>query len=131
MELRERATRMTLEALADPARAKGAVRRIAVELGIHPEAWRTWVRQAEIDQGTRPGVTTDQAERIKKLEAENRELRRVNATPEERVGFLRGGARPPVVLICRYIDQHKKELRGRADLPGSARLRRQGSPLST
>ena len=46
------------------------------------------MRQAEIDQGTRPGVTTDQAERIKKLEAENRELRRVNATPEERVGFF-------------------------------------------
>ena len=45
-ELRERATRMTLEALADPARAKGAIRRIADELGVHPEALRTWVKKA-------------------------------------------------------------------------------------
>ena len=79
IELRERATRMTLEALADPARAKGAIKRIADELGIHPEALRTWVRQAEVDQGIRPGTTTSDAEKIKALEAENRELRRANA----------------------------------------------------
>ena len=45
-ELRERATRMALEALADPARAKGAVRRIADELRVHPEALRSWVKKA-------------------------------------------------------------------------------------
>ena len=78
-ELRERATRMTLEALADPARAKGAIRRIADELGVHPEALRTWVKKAQIDQGTRPGTTTDQAQRLKELEKEVRELRRANA----------------------------------------------------
>ena len=61
-ELRERATRMTLEALADPARAKGAIRRIGEELGVHPEALHTWVKKAQIDQGTRPGTTTDQAQ---------------------------------------------------------------------
>ena len=61
-ELRERATRMTLEALSDPARAKGSIRRIADELGVHPEALRTWVKKAQIDQGTRPGTTTDQAQ---------------------------------------------------------------------
>ncbi len=63
-ELRERATRMTLEALADPARAKGAIRRIADELGVHPEALRTWVKKAQVDQGTQPGITTKDAQRI-------------------------------------------------------------------
>ncbi|WP_167150179.1 transposase [Actinomyces sp. ZJ308] len=87
-ELRERATRMTLEALADPARAKGAVRRIADELGVHPEALRTWVRQAEIDQGTRPGTTTDEAQRIKELEKEVRELRRANAILKSASAFF-------------------------------------------
>ena len=54
-----------LEALADSARAKGAIRRIADELGVHPEALRTWVKKAQIDQGTQPGTTTDEAQRIK------------------------------------------------------------------
>ena len=69
-ELRERATRMALDALADPARAKGAIRRISDELGVHLEAVRTWVKKAQVDQGTRPGTTTDQAQRIKELEKE-------------------------------------------------------------
>lgn len=77
-ELRERATRMTLEALADPARAKGAIRRIADELGVHPEALRSWVKKAQVDGGLRPGTTTDEAARIKELEKEVRELRRAN-----------------------------------------------------
>lgn len=88
LELRERATRMTLEALADPARAKGAVKRIADELGVHPEALRTWVRQAEVDQGTRPGTTTAEAERIKELKKEIRELRRANAILKSASAFF-------------------------------------------
>ena len=81
-ELRERATRMVLEALADPARAKGAIRRIADELGVHPEALRTWVKKAQIDDSLRPGTTTDEAQRIKELEKEVRKLRRANAIPK-------------------------------------------------
>lgn len=77
-ELRERATRMALEALADPGRVKGAIRRIANELGVHPEAVRTWVKKAQIDAGLRAGTTTQDATRIKELEKEVRELRRAN-----------------------------------------------------
>ena len=67
---------MALETLADPVRARGAIRRIADELGVHPEALRTWVKKAQIDQGTQPGTTTDEAQRIKELEKEIRELER-------------------------------------------------------
>ena len=69
-ELRERATRMALEALADPARTRGAIRRIGEELGVHPEALRTWVKKAQVDPGSRPGTTTDEAQWIKELEEE-------------------------------------------------------------
>ena len=56
----------------------GAIKRIADQLGIHPEALRTWVRQAEIDGGLRQGTSTDDATRLVELEREVRELRRAN-----------------------------------------------------
>ena len=59
-------------------RRRGAIKRVADQLGIHPEALRTWVRQAEIDGGLRPGITTDETSRISELEREVRELRRAN-----------------------------------------------------
>src|SRR4051794_16079500 len=77
-ELRERATRMAVEARQDPATRAGALSRIAKQLGINPETLRNWVTQAEIDGGVRPGTTTDDAQRLIELERENRELRRVN-----------------------------------------------------
>lgn len=77
-ELKERATRLALDARRDPAGRVGAIKRIADQLGIHPEALRTWVRQAEVDGGITPGVTTAEAQRIADLERENRELRRAN-----------------------------------------------------
>ena len=51
---------------------------VARQLGIGPESVRKWVQQAEIDRGDRGGLTTEERERIKQLERENRELRRAN-----------------------------------------------------
>jgi transposase len=78
-ELRERATRMVVEARKDPVNGTGAIKRIADQLGIHPEALRVWVKRAEVDAGDRPGTTSSDADRIAALERENRELRRANA----------------------------------------------------
>ena len=77
-ELRERATRMAVELRQDPSSRSGAIKRVADQLGMHPETLRNWVRQAEIDEGHRPGTTTAESERIKQLEAEVRELKRAN-----------------------------------------------------
>jgi transposase len=63
----------------DPAGRTGAIRRSADQLDVHPEALRGWVRQAETDDGSRPGTTSADAARIAELERENRELRRTNA----------------------------------------------------
>ncbi len=77
-ELRERAVRMVLETASSEGERYGVVTRIARQLGIGPESLRNWVRQAEVDGGTRAGLTSEERERIKLLERENRELRRAN-----------------------------------------------------
>ncbi|KHJ73416.1 transposase [Rhodococcus pyridinivorans] len=88
VELKERATRMVVEARQDPATRPGALKRIADQLGVHPEALRTWVKQAEVDGGVRLGTTTSDAERIAQLERENRELRRANTILEQASAFF-------------------------------------------
>lgn len=57
----------------------GTIKRVADQLGIGTESVRLWVKQAEIDDGVKPGVTSADSARIKELEQENRELRRANA----------------------------------------------------
>ena len=72
-ELKERAVRMVRD-----IDERGAIKRVADQLDINPETLRNWVRQAEIDDGSRPGVTTEEAEENKRLRSENAELRRAN-----------------------------------------------------
>lgn len=87
-ELRERATRLAVEARRDPASAGGAIRRIADQLGVHPEALRVWVKQVETDDGMRPGTTSAEAARIAELEREVRELRRANQILKSAASFF-------------------------------------------
>ena len=55
-----------------------AIESIASKIGCAAQTLHTWVRQAERDQGLKPGPTTDERERLKQLERENRELRQAN-----------------------------------------------------
>ena len=77
-EVRQRAVRMVLEHGGDHASQWAAIGSIAGKIGCTAETLRTWVRQAERDQGLRAGSTTAEQERIKTLERENRELRQAN-----------------------------------------------------
>jgi transposase len=71
-ELRERAVRLVFE-------SGRPIAHVARDLGIHKEALRLWVRQAEADGGSRNDrLTTEERERLKVLERENRELRKAN-----------------------------------------------------
>jgi transposase len=78
-ELRERAVRMVMESRADYPHESAAIKSVASKLGItSPESLRKWLRQAEIDGGTRAGKTSEEIAEIKKLKKEVAELRRAN-----------------------------------------------------
>ena len=77
-ELRERAVRMVREHEGEHASRSAAVRSVAQKVGCHRETLRLWLRQAERDDGVRPGPTSEERERIRALERENRELRQAN-----------------------------------------------------
>ena len=78
-ELRERAIRMVAEVRPDYPSDWPAIRAVAAKLGIgSAETLRKWVRQAEVDDGKRASVTTEESAELRKLRAEVRELRRAN-----------------------------------------------------
>jgi transposase len=77
-EVRERAVRMVAEHREEYPSEWAAMTSIAGKLGMTPETLRTWVRRAEVDDGFRPGLTTDERKKLKELEREVKELRRAN-----------------------------------------------------
>ena len=77
-EVRERAVRLVQEHRGEYTSLWAAVESIAPKIGCVPQTLLEWVKRAEVDAGTRPGTTTAEAQRIKDLERENKELRRAN-----------------------------------------------------
>ena len=77
-EVRERAVRLVQEHRGEYASLWATVESIAPKMGCVPSTLLDWVKQAEVDSGSRPGVSTSEAQRIKELEREVKELRRAN-----------------------------------------------------
>ena len=77
-EEKAQAVRLVRTLRAELGTEHGTVQRVAGQLGYGTESVRSWVKQADVDDGHVPGVSTAEAARVKALEQENRELRRAN-----------------------------------------------------
>jgi transposase len=87
-EVRARAVRMVVEQEAAHESQWAAITSIAEKIGCSAETLRKWVRQAERDQGQRPGLTTEERQRLKQLERDNFELRRANEILKKAAAFF-------------------------------------------
>jgi transposase len=87
-EEKARAVRLVRQLRKELGTTHGTIQRVAEQIGCGVESLRTWVKQADIDDGVEPGVTTAEAKRIKELEQEVRELRRANAILKSASAFF-------------------------------------------
>jgi transposase len=90
----------------------GTVHPVAEQLGVGSESLRSWVKQAEIDEGVTPGLSTEDAERMKRLEQENRELQRANEILRKASAyFAQAELDRPMEVIVAFIDDHRTNRR--------------------
>jgi len=87
-EVRERAVRMVVEHQGEYDAQWAAIASIASKIGCTAETLRKWVRHTERDTGQRAGLTTDEKQRVKELERENRELKRANEILRKAAAFF-------------------------------------------
>jgi len=87
-EQKERAVRMVFALREELHTSQGTVKRVADQLGIGVESLRSWVKQAEIDTGSRSGTTSAEAAENKRLRQENRELKRANEILQRAAHFF-------------------------------------------
>ena len=106
-DTKAKAIRLVREHAGDYPSEYAAITAVARRLGMTPETLRKWIRQAAVDEGQAPGVTTEAAKEIRELK---RKVVRAGAHDRDPVGgggFFRAGARPAAPLICAFIDAHR------------------------
>ncbi|MEY8690076.1 MAG: IS3 family transposase [Leptothrix sp. (in: b-proteobacteria)] len=107
-EVRERAVRLVQEHRGEYPSLWAAVESIAPKIGCVPQTLLGWVQREEVDTGVRPGVTSAEAQRVKDLEREVKELRRANEILKLASAFFGpGGARPPAEVMYGLVDAHR------------------------
>ena len=95
-ELRERAVRLVAEHRGEYETEYAAIRSVAAKLDISTaETLRKWVRQAEVDGGQRPGVSSEESGEIRRLKRENAELRRASEILKAASAFFAAGLDRP------------------------------------
>jgi transposase-like protein len=87
-EVRERAVRMVLRSEHEHSSRWAAIKSVASKIGCTPETLRSWLDKSEVDSGEKPGTTSYQAERLKQLERENRELKQANEILRKAAAFF-------------------------------------------
>ncbi|MBY3617860.1 IS3 family transposase [Rhizobium bangladeshense] len=107
-EVRARAVRMVLDHEGEYSSRWAAVSSIAAKIGCTAQTLNEWVKKAEVDDGSRPGLPSEVAEKMKALERENRELRQANEILRKASAyFANGGTRPPIETMISFIDEHR------------------------
>ena len=87
-EVRERAVRLVLTTEHEHTSRWAATQSVATKIGCTSETLRRWINKIEVDSGTKPGVTTNQAQKVKELEREIRELKRANEILKKAAAFF-------------------------------------------
>ena len=87
-EEKAQAVRLVRQLRRELGTSQGTIQRVAEQLGYGVESVRQWVRRADVDAGDAPGTTTADAERMRHLEQENRELRRANEILKKASAFF-------------------------------------------
>ena len=119
-EFKAKAVRLLAESRSSYSSETNAISAVAKDLGIAPESLRRWRNQSDatVAEETRQSAEDAMAE-LKKLRAENAQLRRANEILTTASAFFRGQARPGTALKAACIDAYRGRFGGRADLPGA------------
>jgi transposase len=96
-EFRERAVGLVFELVERYGSQWEAICSVAAKVGVSGETLRKWVRQAEVDAGARPGLSSEESVELKRLRREVAELRRANEILKAASAFFARelGPRPP------------------------------------